>query len=493
MFRFADATTLDMNALFNASPNAYVLFDPSLVIAGCNDAYLSTVGRSSREEIVGRYVFDAFPTDTDSDSYRLLKDSLDRVIATVERDHIALIPYDTAQAGQPPLMRYWSATHTPILDDQGNLRYILQHTVDVTELQTLRARTAMGNINEAGVLERAAIVQAHNTALSQEVGLLRSLFRQAPGFVAVLAGPNHVFELTNEAYERLVGRTNLIGKSVAEGLPEVVDQGFVGLLDQVLKSGEPFIGRSVPVELAAGDDGEPQQRVLDFIYQPIRDAAGANVGVFVQGHDITAQKAAEAQLQTVAQESAHRVKNLLAMIQAMVSQTLRRARSVEEASESLSRRVQALGAAQSSLTAGARGNANVVEVVQSFLALHADNEDRFRVDGPDCIVGQDTALGLALVLHELATNAVKYGALSREDGHVALNWRIDPAGHFAQLTWSEAGGPKVTAPDRQGFGSNMIQRMLPPVDGMASRIEYRDTGVIFTARLRLLQPEAGTG
>lgn len=274
------ADELDFGDLFRASANAYVIFDRDLVIAGCNDAYLRAVGRQDSAEILGRPVFEAFPVDPASDSFRILWASLQRVLATGEPDHVALVPYDTSRPGEPPAIRYWSATHTPVRNRHGVLAYILQHTVDVTELQTLRERDARANIAETGVLVRAKEVQAARDQVLAEIAQLRELFAQAPGFIAVLTGPEHVFHLANDAYRRVVGRDNLVGRRLADALPEVVGQGFIELLDRVRLSGEPYVGQAAPVFLLPAGGDAPELRHVDFVYQPIRDAAGGVTGIY---------------------------------------------------------------------------------------------------------------------------------------------------------------------------------------------------------------------
>lgn len=228
MFTNLAADDLDLRELFNASANAYVVFTLDLVIVGCNDAYLRAVGRENRQEIIGRRLFDAFPADPASDAFRILMGSFNRVLATNQPDHIALIPYSTSRPGEPPVVRFWSAIHTPLRNRLGELKYILQHTEDVTELQALRQRdAARANIAESGLLARAQAVQAASDRIFTEIALLRELFAQAPGFIAVLTGPTHIFQLANNAYCRLVGRDdNLIGRPVAEALPELVGQDF---------------------------------------------------------------------------------------------------------------------------------------------------------------------------------------------------------------------------------------------------------------------------
>jgi PAS domain S-box-containing protein len=115
----------------------------------------------------------------------------------------------------------------------------------------------------------------------------RRMFEQAPGFIAMLSGPDHVFELTNKAYQQLIGHRDVIGKPAREGLPEVASQGFVNLLDEVYASGKPFVGTAVKVSLQSDPGGQNEDRFLDFVYQPVTDGAGNISGIFVEGSDVT--------------------------------------------------------------------------------------------------------------------------------------------------------------------------------------------------------------
>ena len=121
----------------------------------------------------------------------------------------------------------------------------------------------------------------------QNESLLRLLFEQAPGFMAMLEGPQHTFTLANAACDRFVGHRRLIGRTVAEAIPEMIGQGFIETLDGVLASGEPHVGQRVPMLLVPGAGVAPELRHVDIVYQPVRDAAGRIGGVFVQGHDVT--------------------------------------------------------------------------------------------------------------------------------------------------------------------------------------------------------------
>jgi signal transduction histidine kinase/ActR/RegA family two-component response regulator len=129
--------------------------------------------------------------------------------------------------------------------------------------------------------------------LEAERKSLKRMFEQAPGFIAMASGPEHRFTMVNEAYRTLVAGRDVVGKTVAEAIPEVVEQGFVGLLDRVYACGEAYVGRRAPVNLQQGPDGALHERYLDFIYQPISADNGGTTGIFIQGHDVTEQHATE--------------------------------------------------------------------------------------------------------------------------------------------------------------------------------------------------------
>ncbi len=299
-----------LDELFRLSPNAYMVVDRGFRYVAANDAYLKATG-SRLEELLGSHIFERFPNDPNDPnnaSALMLRRSFERVLETGQQDVLALIPYrvprtlpdGTVEEGT----RYWSATHTPILDESGKVAFIFQHTVDVSELHALREANAAAEREvtapgghprdalEAGVLQRAHRLQDTNRLLDGERRRLLALFDQAPGFMAATRGPDHVFEMCNQSYLRLVGDRKVVGLTVKDALPEVAEQGFIALLDTVFTTGEPFIGRGTKVSLLR-HGGQVEDRYVDFVYQPIRDAGGTVTGIFVQGHDVTEQHFAQ--------------------------------------------------------------------------------------------------------------------------------------------------------------------------------------------------------
>lgn len=131
-----------------------------------------------------------------------------------------------------------------------------------------------------------------------EVEHLRAMFEQAPGFIAITKGPNHVYELVNRSFHQLVGQKGLIGQPCREALPEIAEQGYEELSDQVYKSGTPFIGRQMLVKVQQAPDRPLVERYIDFVFQPLFDSDGEVCGVFIQGNDVTEEKLAQDALQS---------------------------------------------------------------------------------------------------------------------------------------------------------------------------------------------------
>ncbi|WP_262030474.1 PAS domain S-box protein [Microvirga sp. Mcv34] len=214
----------------------------------------------------------------------------------------------------------------------------------------------------------------------------------------------------------------------------------------------------------------------------VRDAAGRPVRMIGAMLDITARKRAEQELEMVHHELGHRLKNVLTMVQAIASHTLRNAPSMEVARETLAARLVALGKAQDLLITKSSEEAEIGTLAHAVLEAHRASEpERLRIRGPRVRLSPQAALSLALILHELATNAVKYGALSNEQGYVDLVWTVtETTPACLALRWSEHGGPRVAEPQRNGFGSRLITRGLAGDIGGDVTLSYEPAGVVCT-------------
>jgi PAS domain S-box-containing protein len=296
---FPMMTLSDFQALFRASPYPYLVMAPDLTIVGASGAYLRSVHRTE-EDIVGRYVFEAFPENPDdpgATDVSEVRGSLLRALAKGEPDTTAFVryavPVDTPE-GRKFEERYWSTVHTPVLGEDGKPILVVQNPVDVTELYRFDEQSRMATLqltppgsSNAENFNRAQMHEALSRILNNEREHLRSLFNQSPGFVAVIMGPRHVFELVNEAYYQLVGHRELIGKALWDALPEVAGQGIEEILDGVYTTGEPWRSRALPFAVQRERNGPIVQRYVDLVYQPYKDQHGTTIGIFAQGYDVT--------------------------------------------------------------------------------------------------------------------------------------------------------------------------------------------------------------
>lgn len=212
----------------------------------------------------------------------------------------------------------------------------------------------------------------------------------------------------------------------------------------------------------------------------LHDATGALTSVNVQILDVSARKRAEDTQRLLIGELNHRVKNTLASVQAIATQTLRHSTGPSDFAPTFIGRIHALAKAHSLLSSTTWEGARLRELVEGQLRIGAISEARLGIDGPELELAPEPALHLALVLHELVTNAHKYGALSVPEGRADLHWVLN--GDRLRLEWRERGGPPVVPPTRRGFGTALIERSLKAEGGVAVS-DYAPDGLRWTLDL----------
>ena len=217
---------------------------------------------------------------------------------------------------------------------------------------------------------------------------------------------------------------------------------------------------------------------------PVLDDRGEIVEWFGTASDVTPRKAAEQHLRLMVNELNHRVKNSLATVQAMTSQTLRRGEIPEEVREALASRLMALASAHDVLTDEKWSGADLRDLIVQAAAPYASlsGASPFVVEGPTVFLPPKTAIAMALAFHELTTNAAKYGALSATGGAVSVSWSVTgpPDARRLCLTWRETGGPPVKPPTRRGFGTRLIERGLAAELAGEVRLDYASQGLMCT-------------
>lgn len=447
--KWPQSLRVTVRLMLNTRHPLFIWWGPEL-IQFYNDAYAETMGPERHPSALG-----ARGRECWDEIWHIIGPQIDYVMAgkgsTWDEDR--LVP--VTRHGKLENV-WWTYSYGPI-DVPGGVGGVLVICNDVTEQHLIKE------------------------ALKNETQRLERLFEQAPGFMAVVRGPDHVFELGNAAYRRLIGDREFLGRCVRDALPELEGQGFFELLDSVYRSGETHVGRRTPIRVQSVTGGALRELFLDFVYQPIVEANGAISGVFVEGVDVSDHVQAEEHLHLMNKELIHRVKNTLSMVSAIATQTFRE-RQTGRDTELLAfqGRLAAFAKAHDTLTATTWATASIREVVKDALEPHKIPKERISVSGPEIILGSKQALSLSLAIHELATNATKYGALSSASGKVVISWQqdVDSGGPTFRFLWEESGGPKVVIPTKKGFGTQLITRALRADFGGSVRFEYAPNGVV---------------
>jgi two-component sensor histidine kinase len=254
-----------------------------------------------------------------------------------------------------------------------------------------------------------------------------------------------------------------------------VEQGFVDLLDRVFHDGYVHQAESARLLLVRHEGQEPEETFLDFSYHPIRDPGGSITGVFVQGMDRTEAVRAERRQRLLIDELNHRVNNTLATVQSIASQTLRATADAVTARDAFQARITALSKAHGMLSDRQWHDTEIGRLVCQELSAYGDTQVSY--GGPTLVVNSKSTIALALLLHELATNAVKHGALSVPTGQLFVSWQEDEADNLV-LEWREAGGPAVGEPARRGFGSRLLDTVVTGELGGQLDLRYEPAGLM---------------
>jgi PAS domain S-box-containing protein len=291
------AVQLDFKALFRSSPYPYIVMDPQLAVVEANEAYLSAMGLEAAD-IVNHHLLDIFPSNPDdpgSTQSWELTDSISQAIGTRRPHAVPLLRYAVRRKDGDVVRfeeRCWSVLHTPVFDERGNVAFIAQNAVEVTDYCACTGGRRRSD-DEFSRMNRSLMDEAAIRALTDESSHLRNLFQQAPGMAAVLRGQDCVVEMVNEAFYLMVGHRPILGKPMFDALPDLAGQGLEGLLARVFHSGQPYVGREVKLVLQPAADAARSEIYIDVVFQPIIEKSGAVSAVFVQGHEVTEARLAQ--------------------------------------------------------------------------------------------------------------------------------------------------------------------------------------------------------
>jgi PAS domain S-box-containing protein len=311
--------------------------------------------------------------------------------------------------------------------------------------------------------ELQSLIAEKVAALRSEAGLAAILDGIGEGFYAVDRDWRIILFNEEAARHFRCAPQDMLGRGLWDALPGARETGLGRLFHEVMASRETIRSETESVVFAG--------RWLAYRLFPLGDGMGV---VF---RDVTDRKRAEAQRDLLIGELHHRVKNTLATVQALAAQTFRHEGVEPGVQAAFEGRLLTLSAVHNVLTDENWASAELHDVVTSTLQPHRTPErDRFAVQGPALRLNPQSAVALSMALHELCTNAIKYGALSVDAGRVTLQWRA--AGGRFHLRWQEHDGPPVTEPLRRGFGSRLIERSLAAQLQGDVKIEFQPAGVI---------------
>jgi PAS domain S-box-containing protein len=294
------------------------------------------------------------------------------------------------------------------------------------------------------------------------------------------------FEYVSPSVKELLGHSPEEVQSDGEIWLHKIHEMDRPLVEEMLR--EAPLADQEPVEYRIVCEGT-QRWVRDKAFAlPAETGDGRRVAGLAR--DVTEAKRAEQQRELLIGELNHRVKNTLALVQALAAHTRHAAASPSDFEQAFTSRLHALGHAHDLLTQTHWKGTSLHQVIETALApfsVYGSSQARVEVSGPQVWLNSNTAVTLTLAFHELATNAAKYGALSTNKGHVKIFWQAQPPGPPQEilLQWRESGGPPVGTPSRKGFGTMLIEKVLAYEAEGEAKLEFLPTGVAFLFRLPL--------
>ena len=288
----------------------------------------------------------------------------------------------------------------------------------------------------------------------------------------------------------VVSHANLAAQNIYPGDPvgkpfaAIVPLSFPGATGMVQASDivEMAINGTAVQGIEAHAPNAPRIKDYQISAAPLQVGDDAISGCVITMVDMSQRKAAEQQQLLLMRELDHRVKNTLALVLSIAGRTLHHEDTLEGFQKAFTGRIQALAATHNLLADNSWTDLTIADVVEAELAPHAGGSGRIHIEGLDRHIAPRAAIALGLVIHELATNAAKYGALSSRDGRIDVR-DLGERDEALHLEWRESGGPVVATPTRKGFGQNVITRSLQYTSSGGADVEFLPEGVVCRIRL----------
>lgn len=384
-------------------------------------------------------------------------------------------PFTLMRHGHPE-QAYFDYTFSPVHDDSGTIAGVLNLTVETT---------ARHEAQENARRSEEALKKS-TERLDRERRFLHAVIDNAPIGISIAEGRDGERAILNQTARRMTGMVDLTGGLSdryrhftavhPDGRPyEIEDYPTV----RVLKTGEEIPGEEMIYE----KDGGRRRWLVKST--PLLDERGDVVSAITTFWDVEDLRASEETREVLIRELDHRVKNTLAVVQSIAIQTFRGVSGAEEVVESFQNRLQALSRAHNLLALENWKTADLAKVVANVLETPPCLA-RVTGEGPSVVLQPKQAVAFAMGLHELCTNAIKYGALSGETGSVSVTWGVsDGERPELDFIWRESGGPTVSPPAHRGFGSRVIEQVMAQDLGGSVALSFEPSGVVCTIRMPL--------
>jgi PAS domain S-box-containing protein len=442
LLREQQATAAKFEALFNQSGIFAGIMDLQGYLRQANELSLSWCGYT-REQVLGRPFWET-PWWRGSPQVQA-RIRLATEQAAAGTDFREELPFWLADGSE----RVVDFAMHPIRDAAGAVVYLHPTGIDVSDRKVIEAAL---RDSRQGLSWLAAIVESSDDAI-------------------VSKDLNGVITSWNRGAERIFGyaAAEAVGRPITIIIPHDRQDEERGILTRI-RRGERIDHFETVRQRKSGE-----AVAVSITVSPVKNADGVIAGASKIARDITEQKRAQEQIATLAREAEHRSKNMLANVQATVK--LSHADTPQGLKVAIEGRIQALANVHSLFVETRWIGAELSTIAEQELAPYSGTgEKRVRIEGLPALLEPNTAQSIAVTLHELATNAAKYGALSVPGGHVSLEWSRAADGRLT-LRWSESGGPAVRTPERQGFGRRIIGLMMTQLQGDA-RFDWRPEGLV---------------
>jgi two-component sensor histidine kinase len=384
-------------------------------------------------------------------------------------------PFSMSRPGRAGQTDWWTYSMTPLRSEAG-ISGVFVSCCDVSDLHR-----ASQNVRD------------RNIRLTVESERQWQMFDRVPSFICVLQGRDLVVQLANRACHALVGPgREVLGRPLREALPELAEQNVLAILEEAYATGEPYEAREASMLFRRQPGQAPEERVVDIVVQPFDAAIDGEKGLFLAGNDVTEHVLSQRRQSLLIRELHHRVRNTLATVQGILGATSRSTGEIGEFRDAFAGRIAAMAKTHALVTEHQWQRASFRDLLQQELKPFTDRPGRIALAGPDVELPSEVAVPIGMAVHELTTNAVKHGALSEPGGNIDVRWTVTPLPAGDQLTWlwREVGGPPVSRPGREGFGTRLLQRVLAAQTKADVRIDYEEGGLQVVVILIIPGPDA---